>query len=139
MWRLPIGLVRKFTLGIVAILLATGPLAASASETPLTVLSDPIASYFVLERQSSTSSVRLLLRRVTPMDVSYFWPDFDCATRTVHDFVSVDSIEDVRRQRPYAKATPAGPGSVAGDLWIEVCEVRRTAEEEPEMANSEAL
>lgn len=124
---------------VLAGLLALGSLAVSAAEVPLTALSDPVASYFVLERQSYTSSVRLLLRRVTPMDVSYSWPDFDCAKRTVSDFVSFDNIEDVRRASPYAKATPALPGSVAGDLWIEVCEVGRTAEEKLAMARWEAL
>lgn len=138
MWRLPIGLVAKFKFGIVAGLLATIPFAGSASEAPLTVLSDPVASYFVLERQSYITSVKLLLRRVTPMDVSYSWPDFDCAKRTVGNFVSVDSIVGVR-SKPYVKAVPVVPGSVAGDLWIKVCETGRTTEEKREQTKWEAL
>lgn len=124
---------------VFAALLITVLPAVAASDEPLTVASDPTAQYFVLERRASSKEVRLLLRRVTATGVSYSQPDFDCQYHTVGNFVSVESLDAIRRWKAYVKAVPVSPGSVAGDLWIEACDRGRTPEEKRAQAKWEEL
>lgn len=104
-------------------------LAASATGAPLAISSDPTAKYFLLEDRGGAGWVTLLIERVGPGGVRYFWRGYDCRDRTVNYAGEADSLQALRHSKTGPFRVRVADGTVDHDLWIEACEVLQTPEQ----------
>lgn len=107
-------------LAVVCLALAM-PTTILAAEKPLSVPSDPKASYLVLEKGGSGSQRTIVTKRTGASGTSYSKRLYDCSNGTVKYLGSSDSLEGMKRSKPDPKIGPIVEGSITYYVGLEAC------------------
>ena len=92
-----------------------------AAEQPLSVLSDPKAKYFVIEKEGSRAERTIVTKRVGPSGTSYAKRLYNCDYDTVKYLGTGDSLSKMAESKRSSNMILIMPGSIAYYLRIEAC------------------